>query len=77
MSKRVNDALSTLVKSLIPAVLGEDEGSEQERHEEALGLAKGILNKFVPMRRYSDLLLIRSLATVQLPNTTISITCLI
>jgi hypothetical protein len=42
---RVNDALSTLAKALIPAVEGEDQESQRERQASALELAKSILNK--------------------------------
>ena len=42
---RVNDALSSLVSSLIPALQGEDEGTADQRHEEALKLTKGILSE--------------------------------
>ncbi|MCJ1437702.1 Microtubule-nucleating Tub4p (gamma-tubulin) complex component [Xylographa pallens] len=41
---RVNDALSSLVSALIPALPDEDETAADERHEDALELTKGILS---------------------------------
>ncbi|MCJ1244573.1 Microtubule-nucleating Tub4p (gamma-tubulin) complex component [Trapelia coarctata] len=41
---RVNDALSSLVSALIPALSGEDEVSADQRHDEALELTKEILS---------------------------------
>jgi hypothetical protein len=42
---RVNDALSSLVGALIPALPGEDEASADQRHDEALELTKEILGE--------------------------------
>ncbi|MCJ1382754.1 Microtubule-nucleating Tub4p (gamma-tubulin) complex component [Xylographa soralifera] len=41
---RVNDALSSLVSALIPALPDEDETAADQRHEDALELTKGILS---------------------------------
>ena len=48
MSKqaRVNDALSSLVSALIPALPEENEASADQRHADALDLAKGILSEY-------------------------------
>jgi len=42
---RVNDALSSLVGALIPALPGEDEASADQRHDRALELTKEILSE--------------------------------
>lgn len=42
---RVNDALSTLVKALLPSAPQESESSAKTRHHEGLDLAKSILEK--------------------------------
>lgn len=42
---RVDHALSSLVSALIPAITGEDDAAADERHEEALELAKTILTR--------------------------------
>ncbi|MCJ1388935.1 Microtubule-nucleating Tub4p (gamma-tubulin) complex component [Xylographa bjoerkii] len=41
---RVNDALSSLVSALIPALPDEDENAADQRHEDALEFSKGILS---------------------------------
>ena len=45
MSKRVIDALSQLVDAVISALPDEDEASSEDRHSEALDMAKAILNE--------------------------------
>lgn len=43
--RRISDALNTLVNILVPEVDGEDPAEADERHENALELAKGLLER--------------------------------
>lgn len=45
-AKRVGDALSTLVDALIPSAGNEDESAIEERREDALELAKSIIDGY-------------------------------
>ena len=42
---RIDDALSSLVSALLPALSDEDEQSSDERHIEGLALAKDVLQR--------------------------------
>lgn len=42
-NRRVDDALSSLVQTFVPQLPGEDKAIADERHEEALDLAKSIV----------------------------------
>ena len=46
-AQRLDDALSSLVDILIPVLPGEDEASADQRHENALELARSIIDKSV------------------------------
>ena len=46
-AQRLDDALSSLVDILIPALPGEDEASADQRHDNALELARSIIDKSV------------------------------
>ncbi len=46
-AQRLDDALSTLVDTLIPVLPDEDEATADERHDEALDLARGIIEGHV------------------------------
>ena len=46
-AQRLDDALSSLVDILIPALPDEDEASADQRHDNALGLARSIIDKSV------------------------------
>ena len=42
-TRRFDDALSSLVDNLIPSLEDEDEATADERHDDALDLAKNII----------------------------------
>ena len=44
-AQRLDDALSSLVDILIPALPDEDEAAADERHDDALELARSIIDK--------------------------------
>ena len=44
-ARRFEDALSSLVDNLIPALDGEDEETVDDRHNDALDLAKNIIDE--------------------------------
>ena len=46
-ARRIDDALSSLVNHLIPALSDEDEALTDERRDEGLDLARNILEGFV------------------------------
>lgn len=46
-AQRLDDALSSLVDILIPALPDEDEAAADERHDDALELARSIIDKCV------------------------------
>ena len=46
-AQRMDDALSSLVDILIPALPDEDEASADQRHDNALELARSIIDKSV------------------------------
>ena len=46
-AQRLDDALSSLVDILIPALPDEDEATADERHDDALELARSIIDKYV------------------------------
>lgn len=46
-AQRLDDALSSLVDILIPALPEEDEAAADERHDDALELARSIIDKCV------------------------------
>ena len=43
-AQRLDDALSSLVDTLIPVLPGEDEATADERHDDALDLARSIID---------------------------------
>lgn len=43
--QRIGDALSSLVDTLIPVIDGEDDAVADERHDNALDLAKNLLER--------------------------------
>ena len=45
-AQRLDDALSSLVDILIPALPEEDEVTADERHDDALELARSIIDKY-------------------------------
>lgn len=45
-ARRFDDALSSLVDILIPTLPDEDEVAADERHDDALDFAKGIIEKW-------------------------------
>ena len=46
-AQRLDDALSSLVDILVPALPDEDEASADQRHDDALELARSIIDKSV------------------------------
>lgn len=44
--RRVDDALSSLVQTFVPPLPDEDKAIAEERHEEALDLAKSIIQEY-------------------------------
>lgn len=56
-AQRLDDALSSLVDILVPALPDEDEATADERHDDALELARSIIDKCV----YHERLLQRQL----------------
>lgn len=48
-AQRLDDALSSLVDTLIPAIPGENEATADERHDDALDLARSIIEGYVLM----------------------------
>ena len=47
-AQRLDDALSSLVDTLIPVLPDEDEATADERHDDALDLARSIIEGHVP-----------------------------
>ncbi len=45
-AQRLDDALSSLVDILIPTLAEEDEAAADERHDDALDLARSIIDKY-------------------------------
>ncbi|KAI9813231.1 MAG: Microtubule-nucleating Tub4p (gamma-tubulin) complex component [Pycnora praestabilis] len=45
-AQRIDDALASLVDAIIPIVADEDEGTADERHDDALELARSILDEY-------------------------------
>lgn len=45
-AQRLDDALSSLVDTLIPSFPGEDEATADERHDDALDLARSIIDGY-------------------------------
>lgn len=45
-AQRLDDALSSLVGILIPTLPDEDEAAADERHDDALDLARNIIDKY-------------------------------
>lgn len=45
-TQRLDDALSSLVDILIPTLPDEDESAADERHDDALELARNIIDKY-------------------------------
>ena len=54
-SRRVNDALSSLVQTFVPPLQDEDKAIAEERHEEALDLAKSIIEGYILCEDFADL----------------------
>lgn len=50
-AQRLDDALSSLVGILVPALPDEDEATADERHDDALELARSIIDKCVYRER--------------------------
>lgn len=50
-AQRLDDALSSLVDILVPALPDEDEATADERHDDALELARSIIDKCVYRER--------------------------
>lgn len=50
-AQRLDDALSSLVDILVPVLPGEDEASADQRHDNALDLARSIIDKSVSHQR--------------------------
>lgn len=50
-AQRLDDALSSLVDILIPALPDEDGARADERHDDALGLARSIIERWPPVER--------------------------
>ena len=46
-AQRMDDALSSLVDIIIPAIPGEDDALADQRHDNALELARSIIDKSV------------------------------
>lgn len=46
-AQRLDDALSSLVDILVPTLPDEDEAAADERHDDALELARNIIDKCV------------------------------
>lgn len=44
-TRRFDDALSSLVDNLLPSVKDEDEATADERHDDALDLARNIITE--------------------------------
>lgn len=49
--QRIGDALSSLVDTLIPIIDGEDDAVADERHDNALDLAKNLLERYGSLHR--------------------------
>ena len=45
-AQRFDDALSSLVDILLPPLPDEDEDAADDRHEDAVDLARGIIDRF-------------------------------
>ena len=50
-AQRLDDALSSLVDILIPTLPDEDEATADERHDDALELARNIIEKYAAYTR--------------------------
>lgn len=50
-TQRLDDALSSLVDTLIPALPDEDDATADERHDHALDLARGIIEGYNLLER--------------------------
>ena len=46
-AQRLDDALSSLVDTLVPILPDEDEATADERHDDALNLARGVIEGHV------------------------------
>ena len=53
-AQRLDDALSSLVDILIPALPDEDEAVADERHDDALELARSIIEKCTVYERAEE-----------------------
>ena len=49
-AQRLDDALSSLVDGLIPVLPDEDEATADERHDDALDLARTIIERYLSMQ---------------------------
>lgn len=50
-AQRLDDALSSLVDIIVPALPDEDEATADKRYDDALDLARSIIDKFVSYQR--------------------------
>ena len=53
-AQRLDDALSSLVDTLIPALPDEDEATADERRDDALDLARSIIEGYPPFSWVSE-----------------------
>lgn len=54
-TQRLDDALSSLIDILIPTLPDEDEAAADERHDDALELARNIIDKYDVYERMLDI----------------------
>ena len=47
-AQRLDDALSSLVDTLIPLLPDDDEATVDERHDDALDMARSIIEGYIP-----------------------------
>lgn len=65
-AQRLDDALSSLVDSLIPTLPDEDEATADERQEDALDLARSIIEGYTLLYRLPNICSQCSIATAAL-----------
>ena len=65
-AQRLDDALSSLVNTLIPTLLDEDEATADERHDDALDLARSIIEGYTLLHCSPNICSQCSIATVAL-----------
>ena len=51
-TQRLDDALSSLVDTLIPVLPDEDEAIADERHDDALDLARSIIDEYITPKSF-------------------------